>query len=121
MKEKYTSMFESLTLPNGVTLKNRFVLAPMTHYSSNPDGTISNQEIPYIAQRSRDIGMVITAATNVSDNGKAFPGQPSIAKDTYIAGLKKLANTIKAEGAKAIIQLHHAEEKRWLTLCQMGM
>ena len=107
MNEKYASLFESLTLPNGVTLKNRFVLAPMTHYSSNPDGTISDQEIPYIAQRSRDIGMVITAATNVSDNGKAFHGQPSIANDTYIAGLKKLADTIKAEGAKAIIQIHH--------------
>lgn len=107
MNEKYASLFESFTLPNGVTLKNRFVLAPMTHYSSNLDGTISDQELPYIAQRSKDIGLVITAATNVSDNGKAFPGQPSIVRDTYIAGLKKLADTIKAEGAKAIIQLHH--------------
>ena len=95
MNEKYASLFESFTLPNGVTLKNRFVLAPMTHYSSNPDGTISDQELPYIAQRSKDIGLVITAATNVSDSGQAFPGQPSIVHDTYIEGLKKLADTIK--------------------------
>ncbi|WP_175074570.1 NADH-dependent flavin oxidoreductase [Terribacillus sp. AE2B 122] len=107
MNEKYASLFESLTLPNGVTLKNRFVLAPMTHYSSNPDGTISDQELPYIAQRSKDIGLVITAASNVSDSGKAFPGQPSVAHDTDIPGLKKQADTIKAEGAKAIIQIHH--------------
>ena len=120
MNEKYASLFESLTLPNGVTLKNRFVLAPMTHYSSNPDGTISDQEIPYIAQRSKDIGMVITAATNVSDNGKAFHGQPSIAKDTYIAGLKKLADTIKTEGAKAIIQLHHGGREALADLVPNG-
>ena len=106
MNEKYASLFENLTLPNGVTLKNRFVLAPMTHYSSNPDGTISDQELLYITQRSKDIGLVSTAATNVSDSGKAFPGQPSIVRDTDIAGLKKLADIIKAEGAKAIIQLH---------------
>ncbi|QXE02058.1 NADH-dependent flavin oxidoreductase [Terribacillus sp. DMT04] len=107
MNEKYAPLFEDLTLPNGVTLKNRFVLAPMTHYASNPDGTISDQELSYIAPRSKDIGMVITAASNVSDSGKAFPGQPSVAHDTDIPGLKKQADTIKAEGAKAIIQLHH--------------
>ena len=107
MNENFASLFESFTLPNGVKLKNRFVLAPMTHYSSNPDGTISNQELTYIAQRSKDIGLVITAATNVSDNGKAFSGQPSIVRDSDIVGLRKLADTIKAEGAKAVIQLHH--------------
>ncbi len=120
MNEKYATLFESITLPNGVTLKNRFVLAPMTHYSSNPDGTISDQEIPYIAQRSRDIGLVITAATNVSESGKAFPGQPSIVNDTYIAGLKKLADTIKAEGAKAIIQLHHGGREALADLVPNG-
>ena len=120
MNEKYASLFESFTLPNGITLKNRFVLAPMTHYSSNPDGTISSQELPYIAQRSKDIGLVITAAANVSDNGKAFSGQPSIGRDSDIIGLRELADTIKAEGAKAVIQLHHGGREALADLVPNG-
>ena len=46
MNNKYKSLFEPLVLPNGVELRNRFVLAPLTHISSNDDGTISDVEIP---------------------------------------------------------------------------
>ena len=48
MNNKYKSLFEPLVLPNGVELRNRFVLAPLTHISSNDDGTISDVEIPYM-------------------------------------------------------------------------
>lgn len=47
MNNKYNSLFDSVTLPNGVELKNRFVLAPLTHISSNDDGTISDVELTY--------------------------------------------------------------------------
>ena len=56
MNKKYEKLFETVTLPNGVELKNRFVLAPLTHISSNDDGTISDVEIPYIEKRSKDVG-----------------------------------------------------------------
>ena len=45
MNNKYKKLFETVTLPNGVSLRNRFVLAPLTHTSSNDDGTISDVEI----------------------------------------------------------------------------
>ncbi len=59
MNKKYEKLFETITLPNGVELKNRFVLAPLTHTSSNDDGTISDVEIPYIEKRSKDVGLAI--------------------------------------------------------------
>lgn len=31
-------------LNNGVKVPNRLVVAPMTHYASNPDGTLSDEE-----------------------------------------------------------------------------
>ncbi|WP_145387397.1 NADH-dependent flavin oxidoreductase [Staphylococcus capitis] len=107
MNNKYKSLFEPLVLPNGVELRNRFVLAPLTHISSNDDGTISNVEIPYIEKRSKDVGLAINAASNVNDVGKAFPGQPSVAHDSDIEGLKELAKAMKKNGAKAIVQIHH--------------
>lgn len=107
MNNKYEPLFKSLTLPNGVEVRNRFVLAPLTHTSSSDDGTISDIELPYIEKRSKDVGIAINAASNVNDVGKAFPGQPSVAHDSDIEGLKELAQVMKKNGAKAIVQIHH--------------
>ena len=107
MNNKYEPLFKSLTLSNGVEVRNRFVLAPLTHTSSNDDGTISDIELPYIEKRSKDVGIAINAASNVNDVGKAFPGQPSVAHDSDIEGLKELAQVMKKNGAKAIVQIHH--------------
>lgn len=107
MNKKFQPLFEKLTLPNKVVLDNRFVLAPLTHVSSNDDGSISNEEVVYMEQRSKDVGLAISAASNVTDLGKAFPGQPSVAHDSNIDGLKRLAQAMKKNGAKAVVQIHH--------------
>ncbi|RIO62302.1 NADH-dependent flavin oxidoreductase, partial [Mammaliicoccus sciuri] len=52
-------------------------------------------------------GLAISAASNVTDLGKAFPGQPSVAHDSNIDGLKRLAQAMKKNGAKAVVQIHH--------------
>lgn len=107
MNEKYKTLFESVTLKNGVQLKNKFALAPMTHISSHDDGTASDAEIEYMRLRSKDVGLSISAASNVTDLGKAFPGQPSVVRDSDVEGLKRLADAMKENGAKAILQIHH--------------
>lgn len=107
INEKYQTLFEPVTLKNGVQLKNKFALGPMTHISSNDDGTASEAELDYMRLRSKDVGLSISAASNVTDLGKAFPGQPSVAHDTDIEGLTQLAKVMKENGAKAILQIHH--------------
>ncbi|MCE4962960.1 NADH-dependent flavin oxidoreductase [Staphylococcus haemolyticus] len=120
MNKKYEKLFETVSLPNGVELKNRFVLAPLTHISSNDDGTISDVEIPYIEKRSKDVGLAINAASNVNDIGKAFPGQPSVAHDSDIEGLKRLAQAMKKNGAKALVQIHHGGAQALANLTPNG-
>lgn len=56
MNPKYSKMFEQVSLPSGITLKNRIVLAPMTHMSSNSDGTVSDAELAYYARRTGERG-----------------------------------------------------------------
>lgn len=107
MNKKYEILFDKVTLKNGVELKNKFALAPMTHISSHEDGTISKSEIDYMRSRSKDVGLSISAASNVTDLGKAFPGQPSVARDSDVEGLTRLAEAMKEHGAKAILQIHH--------------
>ncbi|PZD95741.1 NADH-dependent flavin oxidoreductase [Paenibacillus sambharensis] len=106
MNQKFAPLFEGFTL-NGVELKNRIVMAPMTNFSSNPDGTVSDAEIEYYERRSGGPGMVITACTFATPNGKGFQGEFSAVSDDMIPSLKRLASAIKSKGAKAILQIFH--------------
>jgi 2,4-dienoyl-CoA reductase-like NADH-dependent reductase (Old Yellow Enzyme family) len=107
MKEQYKQFFESFTFKSGIEVKNRLVMAPMTNFSSNEDDTVSDAEAAYYARRSKGPGMVITACTYVTENGKGFPGEFAGHKDEYIQSLKRLAGDIQAGGAKAILQIFH--------------
>ncbi|MBI5975823.1 NADH-dependent flavin oxidoreductase [Staphylococcus canis] len=111
MDQKFEPLFKSLTLPNGQTLKNRFVLAPMTHTLSHEDGTISDIELSYIKTRAEDVGLAITAASYTNVEGKAFPGEPSVSKEADLEGLKTLAQTLQTNGTKAVLQIHHGGAK----------
>ena len=82
-------------------------MAPMTNYSSNNDGTVSDAEVAYYARRSKGVSMVITACTYVTSNGQGFPGEFAGHTDEMIPSLRRLAASIKEEGAKAILQIFH--------------
>ncbi|MDO5090193.1 MAG: NADH-dependent flavin oxidoreductase [Cardiobacteriaceae bacterium] len=101
------ALFSPCRLNNGVALKNRLVVAPMTHYASHEDGTLSDEERRFIGNRAQGFGMFITAATCVSPEGKSFYGEPEAAGEQHLPGLRETARIIQAQSAKAILQLHH--------------
>lgn len=107
MKPSYQPLFETFTLGQGLQLKNRVVMAPMTNFASHEDGSVSEQELQYYARRSAGAGMVITACTYVTENGKGFPGEFAAHTDEMIPSLRSLADTIKGKGAKAVLQIFH--------------
>lgn len=107
MNEKYQPLFEPFSFPNGTRLKNRVVMAPMTNWSSNSDGTVSDDEVKYYERRSKGVSMVVTACANVTAGGKGFSGEIGVHNDDMIPGLRRLATTIKDQGAKAVLQLYH--------------
>lgn len=98
---------QSYTFNNGLTLKNRLIMAPMTNKMSFYDGVITENEKHYYRMRSKDLGAVITAAANVSDNGKGWDGELGISDDKHIEGLSELASSIQVNGTKAFVQLYH--------------
>jgi 2,4-dienoyl-CoA reductase-like NADH-dependent reductase (Old Yellow Enzyme family) len=107
MNSTYAPLLESFTFSNEINVKNRIVMAPMTNFSSNPDGTVTDAEVQYYARRSGGVGMVITACTYVSANGKGFQGEFGANSDELVPSLQKLASGIKEQGAKAILQIFH--------------
>ncbi len=107
MHNRFQPLFQPYTLNNGVTVPNRLVVAPMTHYASHPDGSLSEAERAFIAARVDGFGMFISAATLVSPEGKAFVGQPEAIGDEDLPSLREVAALIRSGGGKAILQTHH--------------
>ena len=111
MNPKYAPLFQTYTLNNGVTIKNRLAVAPMTHFGSQADGLISDQERTFLSNRAGDMGLFITAATLVQKDGKAFHGQPEATGEHCLDSMKETAQILQQQGAKAILQIHHGGSK----------
>lgn len=100
---------DQVKFKNGITIKNRFMLAPLTNLQSHEDGTLSDDEFDWLTKRAEGgFGMVTTCASHVSKIGQGFPGQLGIYDDLHIEGHKRLAAELKKHGSLGIVQLHHA-------------
>lgn len=105
MENKLHSIFHFPS--SGIEIQNRIVMAPMTTFSGNQDGTVSDAELEYYKRRSKGLGMIVTACAYVIPHGKGFSGQIGVHSDEMIPGLTLLAKTIQENGAKAILQIYH--------------
>lgn len=106
--DKYKSLFETVRLPNGVELDNRFVLSPMITNSSTKEGYVTEEDIAYAKRRKYSAPLQVTGAAYIEKYGQLFEYGFSIDRDESIAGLKKVAQAMQSGGAKAVIQLTHA-------------
>ena len=101
-------IFDKYMINESIELRNRLVMAPMTTWSSQPDGQVSLPELDYYRHRSTGVGMVITGTTYVTPNGIGFENQFYGGNDLYIPSLGRLAQAIHMGGAKAVLQIFHA-------------
>lgn len=107
MDAKYQPLFEPLKLRSGIMLKNRIVMAPMTTSSADPDDNVSDAELAWYARRSKGVSMTVTACIYVTPYGKGFPGEFGGESDERLPSLRRLASTIKEQGARAVLQIFH--------------
>jgi 2,4-dienoyl-CoA reductase-like NADH-dependent reductase (Old Yellow Enzyme family) len=111
MNAKYSNLFEPFTFRNGISIRNRVVMAPMTTWSANDDLTISDAEVKYYRHRVNGVGLVITGCTHVTPNGIGFTNEFAAYDDKFIPSLRKLADAAKSGGAPAVLQIFHAGNK----------
>lgn len=108
MKDKFKPLFETYTFNNGVAAKNRLAIAPLTHWSADKDGHVTDEELAYLKARAHGFGLFISAATAVSREGIGFTGQPAAYRESDENSLAERAKVMKSGGALAIAQLQHA-------------
>ena len=90
-------------------VKNRLIVPAMDSGMARSDGSVDELAVDYYAARAKGgYGMIIVEIAAVDRRGVGMPCQIDISRDENIPGLKALADGIKNNGSRAIIQLHHA-------------
>ncbi|MCY1014237.1 NADH:flavin oxidoreductase [Pyxidicoccus sp. MSG2] len=103
-----TGLFTPLELRKNVTARNRIWLAPLTNMQSHADGTLSDDELHFLASRADGgFGLIETCAAHVAQDGKAWPGELGVHDDAMLPGLTRLAARLHAGGALVSSQLFH--------------
>ncbi len=100
------TLFDSLALGD-ITIANRLVMAPLTRMRSKQPGNIPyDLNAQYYAQRT-GAGLIISEATQISQQGQGYPGTPGIHSEEQVAGWKQITEAVHAKGGKIVLQLWH--------------
>ena len=102
-----SKLFEKVVLNNQVEAPSRLAIAPLTLFSSNPDGTINDEEREYLKLRGTNVGIYVLGAAVVSKEGITAVNLPRVIDEKDIPSLEERAKIIKSQGALAINQIHH--------------
>jgi N-ethylmaleimide reductase len=101
-----TTLFDPLQIGE-ITIPNRIVMAPLTRMRSKQPGNIPHQiNAEYYKQRAT-AGLIISEATQVSQQGQGYPGTPGIHSDEQIAGWKLVTDAVHHAGGRVVLQLWH--------------
>src|SRR6476661_8005815 len=95
-------LFEENKL-GSLTLKNSFVMAPMTR--SRAPGNIANDVMAqYYAQRA-SAGLIITEGVSPSPNGLGYARIPGLYNQEQVEGWRLTTQAVHAKGGHLFVQL----------------
>ncbi len=101
-----TKLFEPFRL-GPITLPNRLVMAPLTRNRAVPPGMVPGAlAVDYYGQRA-SAGLLITEASQVSQQGQGYQDTPGIYSKEQVAGWRKITDRVHERGGRIFIQLWH--------------
>lgn len=102
-------LFTPLKVHN-LELKNRLILPPMATAKAEEDGSMSQEILDYYHEKTESghLAMVIVEHSFISEEGRANKRQLSVSEDRMVEGLRKLSETLHANGTLAVMQINHA-------------
>ena len=83
-------------------------LPPLTTNYGSPQGLVTEEILQFYKERSGDVGLVIVEASAVRADGRIVPGSLGLWEDGQMAGMARLADSIRKLGAAAVVQINHA-------------
>lgn len=100
-----SKLFDPYKLGN-VTLTNRAVMAPLTRNRALAGFVPNPLAIEYYGQRA-SAGLLITEASQVSQQGQGYQDTPGIYTKEQVAGWRKVTDRVHERGGHIYIQLWH--------------
>lgn len=100
------TLFDPLVLGD-ITLSNRIIMAPLTRMRASQPGNVPNAlNATYYAQRA-SAGLIVSEATQISQQGQGYPATPGIHSPEQVAGWKLVTDAVHKAGGKIVLQLWH--------------
>jgi len=111
-----SKLFEPYKL-GAITLSNRATMAPLTRNRAVAGLVPNPLAIDYYAQRA-SAGLLITEASQVSQQGQGYQDTPGIYSKEQVAGWRKVTDRVHERGGHIYIQLWHVGRISHSTLQQ---
>ncbi|MBR2119299.1 MAG: alkene reductase [Pseudomonadota bacterium] len=102
-----------------VTLTNRAVMAPLTRNRALAGFVPNPLAIEYYGQRA-SAGLLVTEASQVSQQGQGYQDTPGIYSKEQVAGWRKVTDRVHERGGHIYIQLWHVGRISHTTLQENG-
>ncbi|GAB4169469.1 MAG: FAD-dependent oxidoreductase [Geothermobacteraceae bacterium] len=99
-------LFQPWTI-GSLELKNR-ILMPAMHLNMADDYQVTDRLVAFYAERAKGGAGLIGCGYASIDELAAHPGHIGAHDDAFIPGLKRLAEAIQGNGARAFLQINHA-------------
>ena len=100
------TLFDAINI-GPIQLNNRIFMAPLTRMRATQPGDVPNVLMAeYYTQRA-SAGLVITEASQISNEAKGYADTPGIYSAEQVAGWKQVNDSVHAAGGKICMQLWH--------------
>lgn len=99
------TLFDSVKLGD-ITLSNRITMAPLTRNRAVAGFVPNPLAAEYYAQRAT-AGLLISEATQISQQGQGYQDTPGIYSDAQVEGWKAVTSAVHAKGGRIFAQLWH--------------
>jgi N-ethylmaleimide reductase len=101
------NLFDPLRL-GAVELSHRVVMAPLTRLRSRQPGDVPHAlNAEYYGQRASQGGLIITEATDISQEARGYPGAPGIYSAEQIAGWREVTDAVHKRNGVIFLQIWH--------------
>ncbi len=103
-----------------LTLPNRIVMAPLTRNRADEDTLApTDLAVEYYRQRA-SAGLIITEATQISQQGQGYMQTPGIYSDAQVEGWSRVTDAVHKEGGRIFLQLWHVGRVSHISLQPNG-
>lgn len=100
-----TALLMPITI-DGLALRNRVVMAPMTRGRAGPTRVPNDLMAEYYGQRA-SAGLIVSEATTVSPAANGWVGSPGLYTDEMEVGWRGVVDAVHRRGGAMVLQLWH--------------